>query len=91
MSFIVWDVQSLVSINPRDRKQYVRAVRSLLKVNLDTGTLPFYYILSYLFDFLCALSQCSGAEIISFGSDSGSTEPQIRIAASALNKFYKIS
>jgi len=27
----VWDVQSLVSINPRDRKQYVRAVRSLLK------------------------------------------------------------
>ena len=28
----VWDIQSLVSINPRDRKQYVRAVRSLLKV-----------------------------------------------------------
>jgi len=27
----VWDIQSLVSINPRDRKQYVRAVRSLLK------------------------------------------------------------
>jgi len=27
----VWDIQALVSINPRDRKQYVRAVRSLLK------------------------------------------------------------
>jgi len=27
----VWDVQALVSINPRDRKQYVRALRSLLK------------------------------------------------------------
>jgi len=27
----VWDIQSLVSINPRDRKQYVRTVRSLLK------------------------------------------------------------
>jgi len=26
----VWDVQALVSINPRDRKQYVRTVRSLL-------------------------------------------------------------
>jgi len=26
----VWDVQSLVSINPRDRKQYVRTVRSIL-------------------------------------------------------------
>jgi hypothetical protein len=28
--------------------------------------------------------QCRGAEIISFGSDSGSVEPQIRIAAPAL-------
>ena len=27
----VWDHQSLVYINPRDRKQYVRTVRSLLK------------------------------------------------------------
>lgn len=27
----VWDIQALVSINPRDRKQYVRTVRSLLK------------------------------------------------------------
>merc|ERR1719370_1296907 len=26
----VWDVQALVSINPRDRKQYARTVRSLL-------------------------------------------------------------
>jgi len=26
----VWDIQSLVSINPRDRKQYVRTLRSLL-------------------------------------------------------------
>jgi len=26
----VWDIQALVSINPRDRKQYVRTVRSLL-------------------------------------------------------------
>jgi len=26
----VWDTQSLVSINPRDRKQYVRTVKSLL-------------------------------------------------------------
>jgi len=26
----VWDIQSLCSINPRDRKQYVRAIRSLL-------------------------------------------------------------
>lgn len=26
----VWDLQSLVAINPRDRKQYVRTVRSLL-------------------------------------------------------------
>ena len=24
----VWDIQSLVSINPRDRKQYVRTLRS---------------------------------------------------------------
>ena len=31
----VWDIQSLVSINPRDRKQYVRAVRSLLKVTMQ--------------------------------------------------------
>ena len=26
----VWDIQALVAINPRDRKQYVRTVRSLL-------------------------------------------------------------
>ena len=31
----VLDVQSLSSINPRDRKQYVRAVRSLLQVSWD--------------------------------------------------------
>jgi hypothetical protein len=36
--FSVWDVQSLVSINPRDRKQYVRAVRSLLKVRDEEET-----------------------------------------------------
>ena len=26
----VWDTQSLVAINPRDRKQYVRTVKALL-------------------------------------------------------------
>ena len=41
----VWDTQSLVSINPRDRKQYVRTVKSLLSEQ-------FKYLLGNLLELL---------------------------------------